>query len=76
MKMVSLYQQIQMIQFGYEPIYKIKEGDTAYIDRLCMENEINYVVLAKDLKLQQPMEDYNFRVLAKTEEHVVYIRKK
>lgn len=61
---------------GYGPIQKIKQGDTAYIDELCRNSRINYVVLEKDLKLQEPMENYDFKVLAKTDEHIVYIRKK
>jgi len=61
---------------GYEPIQKIAEGDTAYIDQICKDNQINYVVLSKDLELQEPMENYNFRVLGKTDDNIVYVRKK
>lgn len=61
---------------GYEPIEKINEGDTKYLDNLCKENMINYVVLSKNLVLQEPMEKYNFEELEKTDENIIYIRKK
>jgi hypothetical protein len=59
---------------GYEPIQKINEGDTAYIANLCKEQNINYVALEKNLELQEPMENYGFEVLNKTDEHIVYVK--
>ena len=61
---------------GYEPIRKINEGDTKYIDNLCEKNNINYVVLSRTVNLQEPMENYNFKILDVTEENIVYIREK
>lgn len=71
----SIYMRVMRSPYNYdsEPIVlKMEQGDVKYIVEDCKENNINYVVFKRETKLSELIENYNFYVLGRTENYIIY----
>lgn len=71
----SIFMRVMRMTEGYdsEPIVlKMEQGDVKAVVDDCKENGVNYVVFKRETILSELMENYNFNVLGRTENYIIY----
>jgi len=56
----------------YYPVHMLNSGNVEYITEICKESNTNYIVFAKDVELDDDIENYGYRLYAETFNYSIY----